>query len=108
MWSYKKKKNIVGNDIMELDLRLGNAKNTRKRKKYGKGKTWRGCKFTYNIKRKKEKPSKGAQQMATTKKENPSKQFHFIRTLEQLTSIVATSVMVAQVTKVLDVEATNK
>jgi hypothetical protein len=46
--------------------------------------------------------------MATTKKENPSKQFHFIRTLEQLTSIVATSVMVAQVTKVLDVEATNK
>lgn len=46
--------------------------------------------------------------MATTKKENLSKQSHFLRTLEQLTSIVATFGMVAQFPKVLDVEATNK
>jgi len=48
---------------------------------------------------KREKPSKGTQQMATTKKENLSKQSHFLRTLEQLTSIVATYVMVTQVPK---------
>lgn len=57
---------------------------------------------------KKEKPSKGAQQMATIEKENLSKQSHFLRTLKQLTSIVATYVMVVQVPKKIDVEATNK
>jgi hypothetical protein len=39
MQSYKKKIFFCRYDIMEVDLGLGGAKNTRERKIYGKGRT---------------------------------------------------------------------
>lgn len=58
---------------MELDLGLGGAKNTRKKKDMEKEKLEKVVNSSTISKGKKEKPSKGAQQMATTKKENLSK-----------------------------------
>jgi hypothetical protein len=68
MRSYKKKKKVAGNDIMELDLGLGGTKNARKKKDMEKENFEKVVNSPKISKARKEKPSKGAQQMATTKK----------------------------------------